>query len=318
MQFIYLSVEGQFGRLTMKVIFSCHCLLLAFFMLMTSSQAADFEAGRQAYIQGDYATALAENYPLAMNGDPRAQYAMGVMNFLGQGTPVNYQQARGWFNAAAEQGDIESMYELGEMFKQGLGGPQDYATALMLFKMAAGRGHDLAKYSMAMMYALGDGVAPEPRTAINLLNEVAQSQDQQLASLAQQALQRIDIPTQPNPQVNSQETTQQANNIESLKAFVKEHPILTTLGALMIYSAMTNNNSGQSTTNQPADHQTPMMNTNDGKPRRRKSEEKKEMTGNIGVLSIMQRAKKQCLILMDAFKSNFNSKKLMWFTTISG
>ena len=170
----------------MNAVVRCNCLLMAVIMLAATAQADDFEVGRQAYNQGDYATALAVNYPLAMAGDPRAQYAMGVMNFIGQGKPVNYQEARAWFNVAAEQGDIESVYELGEMFKEGLGGLQDYTTALMLFKIAAGHGHEMAKYSMAMMYALGDGVAPEPGTAINLLREVSQSQNQQLAFLAQQ------------------------------------------------------------------------------------------------------------------------------------
>ena len=55
--------------------------------------AADFEAGKEAYKKGDFATALKEIRPLAEKGETRAQLALGIMFVKGQGVAVNLVSA---------------------------------------------------------------------------------------------------------------------------------------------------------------------------------------------------------------------------------
>ena len=61
-------------RVTMRRIVSALLLLAA-----SSSVAADFAAGVEAYGRGDYSTALREFRPLAEQGDAAAQVKLGVM-----------------------------------------------------------------------------------------------------------------------------------------------------------------------------------------------------------------------------------------------
>ncbi|MFB3079630.1 MAG: hypothetical protein ACE1Y4_16655, partial [Lysobacterales bacterium] len=54
---------------------------------------ADFQAGKDAYDQGDYATALKEWQPLAKQGDAFAQSNLGRLYQYGLGVPQDYQEA---------------------------------------------------------------------------------------------------------------------------------------------------------------------------------------------------------------------------------
>jgi len=64
---------------------------------------ADYQAGLDAYNQGDYATAVKEWRPLAEQGYADAQYNLGFMYDNGQGVPQDYVQAHMWYNLAAAQ-----------------------------------------------------------------------------------------------------------------------------------------------------------------------------------------------------------------------
>ena len=85
--------------MTMRRIVSALLLLVA-----SSSVAADFSAGVEAYERGDYATALREFRPLAEQGDADAQFILGIMYDNGEGVPEDYVQAYAWVNLAAASG----------------------------------------------------------------------------------------------------------------------------------------------------------------------------------------------------------------------
>jgi putative transposase len=55
---------------------------------------ADFQAGMDAYNGRDYATALRERRPLAEQGDPRAQFRLGLLYENGNGVPRDFAKAR--------------------------------------------------------------------------------------------------------------------------------------------------------------------------------------------------------------------------------
>lgn len=87
-------------RVTMRRIVPAVPLLVA-----SSSVAADFAAGVEAYERGDYAMALLEFRPLADQGDRAAQFNLGVMYANGEGVPEAAIQTYAWLNLAAAQGD---------------------------------------------------------------------------------------------------------------------------------------------------------------------------------------------------------------------
>jgi len=80
-------------------------VVLALVVVLVAAPAwADFKAGKEAYLRGDYATALKEWRPLAEQGDALAQSLLGVMYAEGLGVPQDFVQAHMWFNLAGAGG----------------------------------------------------------------------------------------------------------------------------------------------------------------------------------------------------------------------
>jgi len=66
--------------------------------------------GVNAYLRGNYATALRQFKPLAEKGGHAwAQYQLGVMNHLGRGVPKNRVYSHMWYNIAALKGHKNSL-----------------------------------------------------------------------------------------------------------------------------------------------------------------------------------------------------------------
>ena len=74
------------------------------FMAFTPVAAQDWLKGVDAFEAGDYATALKEWLPLAVQGNVDAQYNLGIMYQVGEGVPQNYAESAKWTRLAAEQG----------------------------------------------------------------------------------------------------------------------------------------------------------------------------------------------------------------------
>jgi len=128
-------------------------------VLATPVVAQDFDAGRDAYEAGDYATALENWRPLAEQGDANAQGVLGFMYAKGQGVLQDYAEAVRWFRLAAEQGDnTPAQGALGFMYANGRGVPQDYAEAVRWYRMAAEQGDAFAQGVLGFMYSNGQGV----------------------------------------------------------------------------------------------------------------------------------------------------------------
>ena len=135
------------------------CLTLAVLLGTTgTSWGADFQKGLAAAQSGDFATALREWTPLAVQGHADAQFNLGVMYYNGKGVPQDYKTAVKWYTLAAEQGDADAQFNLGLMYYNGLGVPQDYKTALNWYTLAAEQGVADAQYNLGWMYYKGQGV----------------------------------------------------------------------------------------------------------------------------------------------------------------
>jgi len=102
---------------------------------------AGYQAGMDAYGRGDYATALRELRPLAEQGDPAAQFYLGLLYENGDGVPRDFVKARQWYEKAAAQGEAKAQFYLGMQSAYGEGGPMDLVQAHMWYSLAAGNGN---------------------------------------------------------------------------------------------------------------------------------------------------------------------------------
>jgi len=121
-----------------------HISLLVGLLLFPALGWADYQAGLDAYVRGDYDTALAEFRPLAEQGNALAQSHLGLLYEIGAGVTQDSQEAVRWFRLAAEQGDVNAQYHMGVMYFLGSGVPIDDAMAHMWMNLAAAKGNDMA------------------------------------------------------------------------------------------------------------------------------------------------------------------------------
>ena len=104
--------------------------------LCSLAAAKPLEEGMDAYLRGDYATALKLLAPLAREGDPAAQSSIAFMYQNGLGVPLDQNQAATWFHEAAEHGYAPAMVNLGALYDAGLGVPQDNVEAHKWYSLA--------------------------------------------------------------------------------------------------------------------------------------------------------------------------------------
>jgi uncharacterized protein len=144
-------------------------------------RGADFQAGKRAYQQKDFAPAMKELTPLAEQGNAGAQLFLAKMYMSGQGVPKDADLAVRWFKAAADQGNAEGQFFLGAMYllpakdiPQGLkwlrlSAEQGMADAQLLLGMAYLKGHDVphdlveADMWLELATSRGDEFAPSQR-----------------------------------------------------------------------------------------------------------------------------------------------------------
>lgn len=103
-------------------------LFLASLMLFTlvacvtdgQSSGDALTSGQKAFKSGDYKTAYQQLYPLANNGQPDAQYAVGYMTYYGKGTVKNEQVGEAWIREAAVNGQSQAEQALGLLTQKGM------------------------------------------------------------------------------------------------------------------------------------------------------------------------------------------------------
>ena len=95
---------------------------VALMLMPAAATAQDFDAGLDAYVAQDYATALREWKPLAEQGHAGAQTGLGFMyEEGGQGVPQDHAEAARWYRMAGEQGNAMAQLNLGTMYGSGRG-----------------------------------------------------------------------------------------------------------------------------------------------------------------------------------------------------
>lgn len=138
--------------------------------LATPAAFAGFDEAAAAFAAGDYSKALNETRPLAEKGDPRSQYAMGVLYENGFAVPKDLQHAAAWYLKAAQQGNTDAQYNLGAMYEHGVGMPVNYAEAARWYRPAAEQGDIDALSNLGVLYEKGQGVPQDKVLAMALYN----------------------------------------------------------------------------------------------------------------------------------------------------
>ncbi len=88
-----------------------------------------------------------------------AQSALGAFYWYGRGgLPEDAQTAVAWFRKAAVQGDPRAQYFLGLAHQRGLGAEHDDHAAFEWYRKSAEQGYDEGEYGLGFRYVLGKGV----------------------------------------------------------------------------------------------------------------------------------------------------------------
>ena len=94
-------------------------LLVCVFLQACASQRMpqELEKGKQDFGRGDYKQAFRELLPLASEGSPEAEYAVGYMYYYGYGVAEDSETGIFWMQKAANQHSAKAISAL-EMLKQ--------------------------------------------------------------------------------------------------------------------------------------------------------------------------------------------------------
>ena len=149
------------------------CGFLLVFAAVPQTTLADFATGAAAYETGDFETALAEWEPLAEQGMPGAQLALGILYENGRGVLKDDALAATWYRKAAESGHPVAQFNLGNLYQQGRGVERDVMEALFWWGEAAAQGLPNAQLNMGIAYHLGEGVEADPERAFRLFKSAA-------------------------------------------------------------------------------------------------------------------------------------------------
>lgn len=80
------------------------------------------------------------------------------MYLYGEILDVDYQQAKIWYEKAADQNDPRAQAKLGVMYANCLGVNQDYQQSKSWFEKAAEQGHVDDQYNLGLIYENGEAL----------------------------------------------------------------------------------------------------------------------------------------------------------------
>lgn len=125
--------------------------------VLTAPAQADVKAGVDAWLRGDYKVAIEQWRPLAIKGDPDAQFNLGQAYKLGHGVPVDLGLAEQWFGRAAAQGhpQAQTNYAIA-LFQNG-----KHDEAVPWLEKSVARGDPRAQLILGTMAFNGDAVAKD-------------------------------------------------------------------------------------------------------------------------------------------------------------
>ena len=116
-----LSSEKGFGdRFVRKIAIEAvknHSNKTASEILSKYETSWNYQDGKRAYLQGDYAIALRKFEPLAESGHTESQHYLGVIYEEGRGVPKDAKAAIKWYLRASQQGNMDAHTRLEQLYR---------------------------------------------------------------------------------------------------------------------------------------------------------------------------------------------------------
>lgn len=128
-------------------------------------------AGIEAINNENYTLAEKILAPMAINGDPKVQYALAVVYDRALPPLQNYSRSFELYSKAANSGDLDALYSLAMAYDEGRGTKKDEAQSTKLLIRAVDLGHRQAIVDLGLKYAEGRGVERNIDVAIEMLRK---------------------------------------------------------------------------------------------------------------------------------------------------
>jgi TPR repeat protein len=109
----------------------------------------------------------------ADQGNPLAQYNLGLCYYNGEGIDKDLVEAVKWYRKAADQGDIDAQDNLGLCYYLGEGIDKDLVKAVKWWRKAADQGNPLAQYNLGVCYYKGEGIPKDLVEAVKWYRKAA-------------------------------------------------------------------------------------------------------------------------------------------------
>jgi TPR repeat protein len=150
----------------------------------------------------------------AAQGDPPANYYLGLCYESGRGTPTNFVEAVKYFRISAEAKYADALDELGQCYVYGRGLSQDFSQAAFWLKKAADEGNPEGQMHLGLLYLYGGGVEKDPIEAYKWFT-LAGMKNQLTGNVGFQIMKKAGI------RLNSQEVVEANRRVGLFKAM---HP----------------------------------------------------------------------------------------------
>lgn len=109
------------------------------------------EKGCDAYVDGDYKTALKYCIPVAKRGHVKSMDIVGECYRNGYEVEQSYSEAVKWYRKAAEQGHASAQNNLGACYANGEGVSQSWTEAVKWYRKSAAQGNENAKEALKLL-----------------------------------------------------------------------------------------------------------------------------------------------------------------------
>lgn len=138
------------------------------------------EAPAQASLRRPSAPPIRALHVLAEQGNPEAQFNLGILYDQGRGLPKDKQEAVRWYRRAAMQADTFAQNALGDNYWEGTGVPKDDREAVRWWRLAADNGFAPAQHSLGKILAGGGQGVPvdKPQAYMWLMLSFAQGDEE--------------------------------------------------------------------------------------------------------------------------------------------
>ncbi len=145
------------------------------FIFAISVQAATVKDGYEAVKNKNYKTGFSILSHHAENGDPNAQYGLGILYRQGWGTEKDLEKAIFYYQKAAAQEHVGAIFDIGWSYQSGEGVEQNHSKAAVWFEKAAELGHPVAMYGLGGLLLNGLGVEKNVELAKSWYHKSAQA-----------------------------------------------------------------------------------------------------------------------------------------------